>query len=226
MCSPMVAIRLVRCASTVLPKAGTWTCFSAATSSPWASAALVTPVTNSWNLSLRATKSVSLLTSTAAPTLPAVCIADQAFGSDAAGLLGGRGEALLAQPVDGLLDIAGDFGQRALAIHHAGAGLLAQVLDQGGGDLCHVGSPEYRINRLPAPTLAGRRCIIWSPVMQSDRHGPSAESVSIYLRSRPTHVIRRSRLITILLSPEAPGASVDPRAGAVAPSVGAIRRPG
>ena len=54
--------------------------------------------------------------------------ADQAFGGGAAGLLGGLGNALLAQPVDGGFHVAARFVQRGLAVHHACAGLVAQVL--------------------------------------------------------------------------------------------------
>ena len=63
--------------------------------------------------------------------------ADQAFGSDAAALLGGLGQALLAQPVDRALDITGRLGQRVLAIHHAGAGLLAKLLHHASGNRRH-----------------------------------------------------------------------------------------
>ena len=97
--------------------------------------------TMSWNCSLRATKSVSELTSTTAPP----CLrgdADQALGGDAAGLLGGLRQALLAQPVDGLLDVALGLGQRGLAVHHAGAGLVAQLLHHGCGDGGHGCKPH------------------------------------------------------------------------------------
>ena len=56
--------------------------------------------------------------------------ADQAFGGDAAGFLRGLGKAFLAQPVDRGFHVAAGFGQRVLAIHHARAGLVAQVLHQ------------------------------------------------------------------------------------------------
>ena len=58
--------------------------------------------------------------------------ADQAVGGDAAALLGRLGEALLAQPVDRRLDVAGGLAERVLAVHHARAGLLAQILHQRG----------------------------------------------------------------------------------------------
>ena len=60
---------------------------------------------------------------------------DQALGRDAAGLLGGLGEALLAQPIDGRLHVALGLAERGLAIHHARSGHLAQLLDHRSGDL-------------------------------------------------------------------------------------------
>ena len=67
--------------------------------------------------------------------------ADQAFGGDAAGLLGGLGQALLAQPIDRGLHVAGGLAERRLAIHHARAGHLAQVLDHLCSDLSHCSNP-------------------------------------------------------------------------------------
>ena len=88
-------------------------------------------------LSLRATKSVSAFTSTSA-----ACRrrgdADQALGGGAAGLLGRGRKALLAQPVDGGFHVAVGLGQRLLAVHHARAGLVAQLFHQRSGDLGHV----------------------------------------------------------------------------------------
>jgi hypothetical protein len=51
------------------------------------------------------------------------------LGRLAAGLLGRLREALGAQEVDRLLDVTGDLDERLLAVGHAGAGALAQVLD-------------------------------------------------------------------------------------------------
>jgi hypothetical protein len=62
---------------------------------------------------------------------------DEAFRRDAAGLLGGLRQALLAQPVDGGLDVALRLVERGLAVHHARAGLLAQILHHCGGDIRH-----------------------------------------------------------------------------------------
>ena len=94
--------------------------------------------------------------------------ADEALGGDAAALLGRLGEALLAQPVDGRLDVAVGLAERVLAIHHAGAGLLAQVLHQRGGDrwpwlfLGGYGRPRggspVKLYMREGPARAGPRC--------------------------------------------------------------------
>ena len=107
------------------------------TSVPAESATSAIILTRPWNRSLRATKSVSELTSTTTPLVPCTLHADQAFGRDAAGFLGGLRQALLAQPILRRLHVAVGLGERALAIHHAGAGQLAQFLDHLGGDICH-----------------------------------------------------------------------------------------
>ena len=80
--------------------------------------------------SLRATKSVSQLSSTSAPILPSwldVARDDAFLRRCTAGALLGLGDALLAQALDGLLHVAVVFLERLLAIHHAGAGALAQL---------------------------------------------------------------------------------------------------
>ena len=64
--------------------------------------------------------------------------ADEALGGGAAGLLRGRGKALGAQPVDRGFHLAIGLGERLLAVHHAGAGALAQFLHDRGRDLSHV----------------------------------------------------------------------------------------
>ena len=56
---------------------------------------------------------------------------DQTFHGDAAGLLGGLGETLGPEPIDRGLDVALGLGKRRLAIHHARARLIAQVLHHG-----------------------------------------------------------------------------------------------
>src|SRR5690606_35607247 len=59
---------------------------------------------------------------------------DDAFGGDAVGLLVSLCQARLAQRFDGCIDIAVVLGECLLALHHAGAGALAQFLDQGSSD--------------------------------------------------------------------------------------------
>ena len=67
--------------------------------------------------------------------------ADRPLGGDAPGLLGGRGEPLLAQVVDGALHLPLALGERLLAIHHPSAGALTELLDHLCGDFHDCGSP-------------------------------------------------------------------------------------
>ena len=60
-----------------------------------------------------------------------------AFRGHAAGFLRRRGETLLAEDLRRLFHVAVGFGQRALDIHHARAGLFAQRLDHRCRDLSH-----------------------------------------------------------------------------------------
>src|SRR5690606_6521708 len=76
-----------------------------------------------------------------------------AFSGDAVGLLVGLGQARLAQPFGGSVDVAGVLGQGLLAFHHAGAGALAQFLDQGSSDFHGITS---RIERGRPAMIAGR----------------------------------------------------------------------
>ncbi len=55
---------------------------------------------------------------------------DRTFGCDPAGAAGSRGDTLLAQPYDGLFEISVRLRQPSLAVHYAGAGFLAQFLNQ------------------------------------------------------------------------------------------------
>src|SRR5437764_10650904 len=71
--------------------------------------------------------------------------ADKTVDSDPAGLLRGGGEAFLAQPVNRSLDIAAGIAERTLAIHHSGAGPLAQFFDQRCRYLGHRINPLVNI---------------------------------------------------------------------------------
>ena len=135
MFSPIFAIVSAMASATVMLPTLAALIFS--TSVPALSATPAIIFTRPWNRSLRATKSVSELTSTTTPLVPRDLHADQAFGRDAAGLLGGFRQALLAQPVLRRLHLAIALGERGLAIHHAGAGRLAQFLDHLGRDIRH-----------------------------------------------------------------------------------------
>ena len=59
---------------------------------------------------------------------------DQALGGNAALLLGGGGQALFAQVIDGLFDVAVHGGQGLFAIHHARAGAAAQLHNDFGAN--------------------------------------------------------------------------------------------
>src|SRR4029450_12766123 len=113
MFSPMVAIASEIAVSTVTSPTLTALIFS--TSALLCSATCAIILTRPWNCSLRATKSVSELTSATTPCAlhevgleiapdddplgPRGHRADQAFSRDAAGLLGSLRQALLAQPI-------------------------------------------------------------------------------------------------------------------------------
>ena len=99
MFSPILAIVSEIDSETVMLPAFAALIFS--TSVPTESATSAIIFTRPWNRSLRATKSVSELTSTTTPLVPLHLHADQAFGSNAAGLLRRLGQAFLAQPILG-----------------------------------------------------------------------------------------------------------------------------
>ena len=89
---------------------------------------------SSLKCSLPATKSVSHFSSTMAPTLPSTTEGDDALGVLAVVALGAGGQALLAQPLLGGLDVAVVGLEGLLGVHHPGAGGLAQGLDVLGGE--------------------------------------------------------------------------------------------
>ena len=115
---------------------------------------------------------------------------DSALGGDAAGLLGGGGEALLAQPLDGLFHFALSLNQSLFAVHHAGLRHFAQFLDHLRSDIRH-----YK------PLLAcdivhgkGRACALphrltlrpWRlPLRERPRPGRPARPDGLRARRRP-----------------------------------------
>ena len=62
---------------------------------------------------------------------------NSALGSDTASLLGSLGQALLTQPVDGLVHVAVVLHEGLLAVHHAGLSALAQFLNQSSSNIRH-----------------------------------------------------------------------------------------
>ena len=103
--------------------------------------------------------------------------AGQTFGGDAAGLLGGLRQALLAQPVDGRFHVAVVLAERGLAIHHARAGRVAQLLDHLCGDVGHRGSPLVRSGRARARLIIDV-CRCWTGVADTRRRARRAEAHS------------------------------------------------
>ena len=79
--------------------------------------------------------------------------ADQTFGRDPTGLLGGLGQALFAQPVDRGFEIAAGLAERGLAVHHAGSGLIAELFHHACGDVCHR-CMILDLNVIPGPSEA------------------------------------------------------------------------
>ena len=139
--SPILAMLSVSFSWTV-PPPGYCAAPSASTSVPCSSASFATLRTKSWNMLVLGDE-VGLrvdLDDGAAVALDGD--ADQALGGGAAGLLGGGGEALGAQPVDRGFHVAVVLGERLLAVHHAGAGALAQFLHSRGRDLSHFFVPS------------------------------------------------------------------------------------
>src|SRR3982750_676256 len=62
---------------------------------------------------------------------------DQALHGGAAGALADVLGALDTQQLDGLVEVAVGLLQRLLAVHHAGAGEVAEPLDVRGGEVGH-----------------------------------------------------------------------------------------
>src|SRR5262249_60579284 len=87
-------------------------------------------------------------------------MADQASRAIAPGLLGGLGEPFLAQPVNRRFHVAVGLTKRRFAIHHARAGLVAELLDHLSGYICfrHCGDPVCRrqLASPPPGCLAGQ----------------------------------------------------------------------
>jgi hypothetical protein len=125
----------------------------------------------------------------------------EAFGGHAAALFGRFGKTLLAQPVDRRLDVAVGLVERVLAVHHARAGLIAQILDQPGGDRRHRfpscsrrGVPQEKRRRdfsLKRPPSLGRLSV--RPRRSRIFQQPSPQSAAINARACSLHLSRAMR---------------------------------
>src|SRR6476469_9206041 len=129
-------------------------------------------------------------------------VADLAFGRLAVGALGGARHALLAENAHCGLDVAVRLLQRALAVHHRRAGLVAELFDECCRDLSHPCGPPRESappsarppprrpsrpeSRTPAPrTPAPRTPSRWSRAPARSRpESPSAVPRRFRLRSR------------------------------------------
>ncbi len=98
---------------------------------------------------------------------------DSALVGLAAGLLGGLGQAVLAEDVDGGIHIAIGLDEGLLALHHRGIGHLAELLDHSGGDLSHVNSFREEFER-----MEGRACYSALASAAASASGAAAISAS------------------------------------------------
>ena len=104
---------------------------------------------------------------------------DEAFGGGTAGLLGSLGEALLAEPIDGGLDVAVGLGEGGLAVHHAGAGLFAQLLHQSCRDRGHGPNPSSSRTTAGCGVPSrppGRMPLLQNSEVPREDHSTSAEA--------------------------------------------------
>ena len=95
-------------------------------SSPLAATRAASSSASATNSSALATKSVSQRSSTTAAASPSLRHGDSTLGRLAVAPLGRTGQALLAQELGRLVDVAVGLLERVLAVEHAGAGRLAQ----------------------------------------------------------------------------------------------------
>ncbi len=94
-------------------------------------------LTKPWNCSLRATKSVSALISTRAPVAPFDVTTTRPSAAMRPAFLAAAARPFLRSQSTAA-SISAPFSARAcLTVHHASASLLAQFLDEGGGNLGH-----------------------------------------------------------------------------------------
>src|SRR5262245_51156186 len=146
---------------------------------------------------------------------------DQPFRGDATGFLGGLGEALGSEPIDRGLHVAAGLAERGLAIHHACAGLVAQVLHHGRGNRRHCRLCVYSLSP-EAAGLGFRPGFLPSPL---PRGAPLASPRSCRLRGRAS-AFRAGASPSLSPSPSsacsAIGSSAAPRSVPIAPCARSI----
>ena len=86
--------------------------------------------TKAWNSSLRATKSVSELTSTTAPAVPRVATPTSPSAATRPAFFAAAARPFVRSQSTAASMSPRGLAERPLAIHHPGAGLVAQFLDQ------------------------------------------------------------------------------------------------
>ncbi len=124
--------------STVLPSAVSVARRASRSATLLARAACAILVASSWKPSFLATKSVSQFSSTRTPALvPSSSAMTRPLRRGPVGPLARVLDALLAQELDGLVDVAIGLGQGVLAVHHAGAGQVPEPLHVSGGKIRH-----------------------------------------------------------------------------------------
>ena len=109
---------------------------------PSACTARRTRSANAWNSSFFDTGSVSQPTPTIEPTPPSMITPTTPSVVCAIGPLAGLRHALLAQQRAGGVEVAVRLLERSLAIHHARARELAELLDEACTDLGHALSSQ------------------------------------------------------------------------------------
>src|SRR6185312_1774444 len=102
---------------------------------------------------------------------------DQAFGCNPAGFLRGLRQAFLAQPILRRRQVALGLGKGGLAVHHAGAGRLAQLLDHLGADICHSLYP-YSVMAGLVPAIH-----VFEPARRISRGCPARGPLKTVLRT-------------------------------------------
>ena len=152
-------------------------------------------------------------------------LGDSTFRGDAAGLLGGLAQSLLTQPLNGLVHVAVALHEGLFAVHHAGAGALAQFFYHRSSNSCHLESflsvylnnflrksfPEEMFHSRMAEAENGMDYPIWNQASGASSAGASAASgasgsvCSPCLPSRTASAILPAISLTARMASSLPG---------------------